>query len=233
MKVLVVDDDPDIAEAVNMCFTLRWPDATILEAPDGATAVRMVSESSPDVVILDIGLPDMNGFQVCQLIRESSDVPIVMLTARGDQVDKVRGLELGADDYITKPFNHIELLARIRAVLRRVHAGMVEAVDDPFEKGGLTFEFSGHEVRYNGEKLLLTPLEYNLLFHLVRGYPRVVQHRTLLGKVWGAEYVNETDYLKVHVQRIRAKFAAIAPGFDPITNERGVGYRLSLPDAAD
>ena len=119
MKVLVVDDDPDIAEAVGICFALRWPDAEVIDAPDGETALARFAQDTPDVVILDLGLPDMNGLDVCRSIRETSQVPILILTARGGEINKVRGLELGADDYVTKPFSHLELLARVRAVLRR------------------------------------------------------------------------------------------------------------------
>ena len=122
MKVLVVDDDPDIVEAVSICFALRWPDAELVDAPDGATALSTFESEEPDVVILDLGLPDMNGLEVCRKIRETSEVPILILTARGGELNKVQGLEMGADDYITKPFSHLELLARIKAVLRRAAA---------------------------------------------------------------------------------------------------------------
>ena len=122
MKVLVVDDDPDIVEAVNICFALRWPDAEVVDAPDGTTALSTFEAEEPDVVILDLGLPDMNGLEVCKTIREDSQVPILILTARGGELNKVQGLEMGADDYITKPFSHLEPLARIKAVLRRASA---------------------------------------------------------------------------------------------------------------
>jgi len=230
MKVLVVDDDPDIVEAVNICFALRWPDAEVGEAPDGRTALDRVENDTPDVVILDLGLPDLSGFEVCEEIRKTSQVPILILTARGGEVNKVRGLELGADDYITKPFSHIELLARIRAVLRRANARPPGGDEAPFEAGGMTFDFRAHEVLFRDQRLQLTPIEYSLLYHLTQNWPRVVLHRTLLAKVWGREYVDETDYLKVHVQRIRSKFTAVDPETDPIATERGVGYRLALTD---
>ena len=228
MKVLVVDDDPDIAEAVTLCFELRWPGAEVIEAADGKTAIEQVRRENPDIVVLDVGLPDMTGFDVMRSIRETSEVPVVMLTARDRHMDKVKGLEFGADDYVTKPFNAMELLARIRAVLRRTHRDPDESETEMFEENGLRFDFAAHEVTYNGEKVPLTPLEYKLLAQFVQGYPRVVPHEKLLRSVWGSEYVTETDYLKVHVQRIRSKFGAIVPGFDPIANERGVGYRLNL-----
>jgi DNA-binding response OmpR family regulator len=228
MKVLVVDDDPDIVEAVSICFALRWPDAEVVEAPDGETAVAKFDSETPDVVILDLGLPDMNGLDVCTRIRERSQVPILILTARGGEMNKVRGLELGADDYITKPFSHLELLARIKAVLRRAALSPLGANEAPFEHGSFRFDFAAHRIYWQGQQVQLTPTEYNLLYHLAKNYPNVVQHKTLLAKVWGHEYVDETDYLKVHVQRIRSKFAQVSPGVDPIANERGVGYRLSV-----
>ncbi|MEE9269980.1 MAG: response regulator transcription factor [Candidatus Krumholzibacteria bacterium] len=230
MKVLIVDDDPDILEAVNICFALRWEDAELFEALDGTTAIESFREHNPDVVILDLILPDIHGFEVCKTIRESSDVPVIMITARGGEVDKVKGLEMGADDYITKPFSHLELLARIRAVMRRYQLGAIGGHEQPFEKGPLTFDFAAHRVKYNGEQVPLTPLEWNLMYHLVKNYPNVVQHRTLLAKVWGREYIDEMDYLKVHVQRIRSKFNAVEDNVDVIANERGVGYRLSVVD---
>ncbi len=232
MKVLVVDDDPDIAEAVGICFALRWPDAEVIDAPDGETALARFAQDSPDVVILDLGLPDMNGLDVCRSIRETSQVPILILTARGGEMNKVRGLELGADDYVTKPFSHLELLARVRAVLRRSDVHLLGTDEAPFEAGRLKFDFAAHRVYFDGHEVQLTPTEYNLLYHLTKNYPNVVQHKTLLAKVWGREYVDETDYLKVHVQRIRGKFATVAPSADPIANERGIGYRLAVDGAA-
>lgn len=228
MKVLVVDDDPDIAEAVTLCFNLRWPDAEVLDAADGKSAIEQVRRENPDIVVLDVGLPDMTGFDVMRSIRETSEVPVVMLTARDRHMDKVKGLEFGADDYVTKPFNAMELLARIRAVLRRTQRDSDVSEPETFDENGLRFDFAAHEVTYNSQKIPLTPLEYKLLAQFVQGYPSVVPHEKLLRAVWGAEYVTETDYLKVHVQRIRSKFGAVVPGFDPIANERGVGYRLNL-----
>jgi DNA-binding response OmpR family regulator len=227
MKVLVVDDDPDIVEAVSICFALRWPDTELVDAPDGTTALAAFEAEDPDVIILDLGLPDMSGLEVCKTIREDSQVPILILTARGGELNKVQGLEMGADDYITKPFSHLELLARIKAVLRRASAPPPGAANSTFEDGDFKFDFQAHRV-YAGENAVqLTKTEYGLLYHLTMNFPNVVTHRTLLAKVWGREYVDETDYLKVHVQRIRKKFDAVLPGFELIATERGTGYRLA------
>ncbi len=233
MKVLAVDDDPDIIEAVGICFALRWPEVELVQAPDGKTALERFKEEQPDVVILDIGLPDISGLDVCAQLRESTDVPIVMLTARDSELDMVRGLETGADDYITKPFSHLELLARIKAVMRRTAVGSVNSNQASFVDGPFEFNYADHSVSYDGEKVPLTPTEYNLLYHLTKNHPNVVEHRTLLAKVWGREYIDETEYLKVHVQRIRAKFAEVSAKADPIETERGVGYRLNLRQMAE
>lgn len=227
MKVLVVDDDPDIVEAVSICFALRWPDAELVDAPDGTTALSTFEAEEPDVVILDLGLPDMNGLEVCKTIRENSQVPILILTARGGELNKVQGLEMGADDYITKPFSHLELLARIKAVMRRATAPPPGGEGEAFEEGDFKFDFAAHRVFAGDTAVQLTKTEYGLLFHLTKNYPNVVQHKTLLAKVWGREYIDETDYLKVHVQRIRRKFEEARSGLDPIATERGIGYRLS------
>jgi DNA-binding response OmpR family regulator len=227
MKVLVVDDDPDIVEAVSICFALRWPDAELVDAPDGTTALSTFKAEEPDVVILDLGLPDMNGLEVCKKIREDSQVPILILTARGGELNKVQGLEMGADDYITKPFSHLELLARIKAVMRRASAPEPGGEGEPFGEGDFKFDFAAHRVYAGDTPIQLTKTEYGLLFHLTKNYPNVVLHKTLLAKVWGREYINETDYLKVHVQRIRKKFSDAVPGNDPIATDRGMGYRLS------
>ena len=230
MKILVVDDDPDIVEAVNICFALRWPDAEVLEAPDGNTALTRLAQDEPDVVILDLGLPDMDGFEVCADMRKFSQVPILILTARGGEVNRVRGLELGADDYITKPFSHIQLLARIQAVLRRTSAPLPGGDEAPFEMGGMTFDFRAREVHFKNRRLELTPTEYSLVYHLTKNWPNAILYKTLLAKVWGREYVDETDYLKVHIDRIQSKFASVDPKAEPIAAERGVGYRLALTD---
>src|SRR3990172_7676529 len=136
MKVLIVDDEPDVIEVVNLCFNLRWPEAEVASATNGEDGLRLVEDEKPDLILLDIMLPDTDGFRLCQEIRRFSDVPIVMLTARAGEVDKVRGLEMGADDYVTKPFSHLELLARVRAVLRR-YESQLPAIGEVFESGDL------------------------------------------------------------------------------------------------
>jgi DNA-binding response OmpR family regulator len=225
LKVLVVDDEPDVREVVNLCFGLRWPEADVVSASDGDDALRIIEGEKPELVLLDVVLPGMDGFQICQEIRRFSDVPIVMLSARDAEVDKVRGLEMGADDYITKPFSHLELLARVRAVLRR-YQNQLPAVGEVFESGDLQIDFASRQVTVRGSAVRLTPTEYSLLFHLTRNAGRVLPHHTLLAKVWGREYTDEIDYLKVYIRRLRQKLEGDEDSIGRIVSERGVGYKF-------
>jgi DNA-binding response OmpR family regulator len=225
MKVLVIDDEPDVVEVVNLCFGLRWPDAEVDSAYDGEEGLKAVERNPPDLILLDIVLPSMDGFEVCQEVRRISDVPIVMVSARDSEVDKVRGLEMGADDYITKPFSHLELLARVRAVLRR-YQSQLPAVGEVFESGDLRIDYASRSVSVCGEQVRLTPTEYSLLFHLTRNVGRVLPHHTLLAKVWGREYTDEIDYLKVYIRRLRQKLENDPDTVGRIISERGVGYKF-------
>jgi two-component system KDP operon response regulator KdpE len=226
MRILVVDDEPDVVESVRLGFTLQWREVDVIGANTGEAALDVVEHERPDIVLLDIGLPDMDGFEVLRQIRAFSDVPVVMLTAHDDSMDKVKGLELGADDYVTKPFNHLELMARVKAVLRRLDMPAPASRSPSFRSGDLEVDFARQEARLRGERLDLTPTEYKLLYHLVRNAGHVLQHGTLLAKVWGREYVDEVDYIRVYIRRLRDKL-----GDDPdnpryIRTERGLGYRF-------
>lgn len=225
MKVLVVDDEPDVIEVVNLCFGLRWAEAEVSAAKTGEEALKMIEQDRPDIVLLDIVLPGIDGFQVCQEIRSFSDVPIIMLSARDAEMDKVRGLEMGADDYITKPFSHLELLARVRAVMRR-YRSQLPAVGEVFESGDLRIDYASRQVMVRGKPVRLTPTEYSLLFHLSRNAGRVLPHHTLLAKVWGREYTDEIDYLKVYIRRLRQKLEGDPETIGRIVSERGVGYKF-------
>lgn len=226
MKILVVEDEPDMAEVINVALTMHWADCQVLVTAEGERAVDLVEQEHPDVVLLDIGLPGMDGYAVCKDIRAFSDVPIIMLTVRDQESDKVRGLELGADDYITKPFGHLELLARIRAVLRRAQMPTPTSKAPDFVCGRLAINFARQEVTVGGQKVAMTPTEYNLLYHLVRNAGQVLPHSTLLAKVWGHEYKEELDYLKVYIRRLREKIEADPQNPRHIVTERGVGYRF-------
>src|SRR5687767_15957459 len=152
MRLLVIDDEPDVVESVRLGFTLQWREVDVLEASDGDTALDVVEQERPDIVLLDIGLPGMDGFEVLRQIRAFSDVPVLMLTARDDAMDKVKGLELGADDYVTKPFNHLELLARMKAVLRRLDMPAPMNRLPSFRSGELEVDFTAQEARLGGER---------------------------------------------------------------------------------
>jgi two-component system KDP operon response regulator KdpE len=229
LKILIVDDAPEVIESVRLGFTLQWRDVEIVSALDGQSGLDLVETEVPDIVLLDIGLPDVDGFQIVRSIREFSDVPIVMLTARDDAMDKVKGLELGADDYVTKPFNHLELLARVNAVLRRLDLPSPRSRTPSFRSGDLEVDFSAQEARLGGRPLDLTPTEYKLLYHLVRNAGRVLQHATLLARVWGREYVNEIDYLRVYIRRLRDKLLDDPEKPKYIQTQRGVGYKFVGP----
>jgi two-component system KDP operon response regulator KdpE len=229
MRILVVDDEPDVVESVRLGFTLQWREVEVLGAATGEAALDIVERQAPDIVLLDVGLPDKDGFAVLRELRAFSDVPVVMLTARDDAMDKVKGLELGADDYVTKPFNHLELMARVKAVLRRLDMPAPASRAPSFRSGDLEVDFAKQEVRLRGERVELTPTEYKLLYHLVRNAGHVLQHGTLLAKVWGREYVDEVDYIRVYIRRLREKL-----GDDPehpryIQTERRLGYRFLAP----
>ena len=233
MRILVVDDEPDLVESVRLGFALQWREVEVLEAATGEAALDAVERGRPDIVLLDVGLPDLDGFAVLREIRRFSDVPVVMLTARDDAMDKVKGLELGADDYVTKPFNHLELMARVKAVLRRHDMPAPASRAPSFRSGDLEVDFATQEARLRGERLDLTATEYKVLYHLVRNAGHVLQHGTLLAKVWGREYVDEVDYIRVYIRRLREKL-----GDDPehpryIATERRLGYRFLAPPLPD
>jgi two-component system KDP operon response regulator KdpE len=226
MRILVVDDAPDVVESVRLGFTLQWRDVERLLARACAEDLDVVEQARPDIVLLDVGLPGLDGFGVLREIRLFSDVPVVMLTARDDAMDKVKGLELGADDYVTKPFNHLELMARVRAVLRRHEMPPPTSRAPSFRALDLEVDFAAHEARLRGVRLDLTPTEYKLLYHLVRNAGHVLQHGTLLAKVWGREYLDEVDYLRVYVRRLRDKLGDDSDHPRYIRTERGLGYRF-------
>lgn len=226
MKVLVVDDAKEVVESVGLGLSLHWREVEVLGASDGEAALDLVERETPSMVLLDIGLPGKDGYDVLKEIRAFSDVPVIMLTARDDAMDKVKGLELGADDYITKPFNHLELLARMKAVLRRLDMPAPATRAPSFVAKELEVDFAAQEARLRGEPVDLTPIEYKLLYHLVRNAGQILPHATLLAKVWGREYVDEVDYVRVYMRRLREKLGDDADHPHYIKTERGLGYRF-------
>ena len=228
LNVLIAEDAGDVAKAVAFGVRMAWPDCHVTIAADGAEALRRFGEHQPDIVILDVEMPPPDGFAVCQHIRARSDVPILMLTVRDDTVDKVRALDMGADDYLTKPFDPLELLARLRALLRRTHAPVAPSTPT-LTLGDIALDPNAHTVQVRGQVVRLTATEYRLLDVLMRHAGTVLSHQFLLEQAWGPEYVGDTQYLKVFVRRLRQKLGDDVEHPRYIQTEWGVGYRFALP----
>ncbi|MBI2958556.1 MAG: response regulator transcription factor [Chloroflexi bacterium] len=227
MKVLIIDDEPEIVEALSLAFNLQWQNWEVITAQDGETGVTMFNRESPDVVVLDIAMPGIDGYEALRRIRSISDVPVLMLTVRSEEMDKVKALEMGADDYITKPFGTLELMARIRAILRRSEVPSAPTVHASIVCGDLSMDFASREVLAYGKPVKLTPIEYNLLAHLVRNAGRVMSHGALISKVWGSENSGDLISLKVYVRRLRQKVEKDPSSPVYILTERGIGYRFA------
>ncbi|MDD5288969.1 MAG: response regulator transcription factor [Dehalococcoidales bacterium] len=223
-KILLVDDDVTIVKFVRANLEANKYAVTV--AINGKEALQMIEQELPDLVLLDIMMPEMDGFEVCRRLREWSNVPIIMLTARGDEIDKVRCLEMGADDYISKPFGVNELMARAKAVLRRAGIKSTTAPKPSFTTGELEVNFNERRVTVAGKEVKLTPTEYNLLQELALNAGKVLTHTHLLQKIWGPEYQGENQYLHVFVRRLRIKLESEANKKPYITTVSGVGYKL-------
>lgn len=223
--VLVVDDDVQILRYIRR--TLELEGYQTLTATDGRAALEVMEQETPDLIILDIMLPEIDGYSVCERIREFSTVPIVMVTARGNDDEKVRGFELGADDYVTKPFSIVELLARVKAVLRRSKISGAVAAPAIYRSDGLEVNFASRSVTVEDRQVNLTPTEFNLLQELVLNRGKVLTHSHLLQKVWGSEYRDEKEYLHVFIGRLRAKLHLDPKDQRYIKTIPGVGYQFS------
>jgi DNA-binding response OmpR family regulator len=223
-RILVVDDEPRMRRFMHMNLDLEG--YHVIEASNGLEAITRVREDLPALVLLDVMMPEMDGFEALRMIREISNVPVIMLTVKSDEEDKVRGLELGADDYVTKPFGPREMASRIKAVLRRAEMPTssdqsVIKVDDRFQ-----IDFNHRQVVVDGEAIKLRPTEYRLLYHLVNNAGWTMPHETLLAKVWGHEYRDETHYLRLYITYLRHKIEEDPSDPQYILTERGVGYRF-------
>ena len=223
-RILVVDDEPRMIRFIRMNLDLEG--FSVYEAYDGKDALRKLREVMPSLVILDVMMPKMDGFDTLEMMRELSSVPVIMLTARSDEDDLVRGLELGADDYVTKPFSPRELVSRVRAVLRRTQPPASRGKGPILIDDRLRIDFDRHEVFVDDKLVKLRPTEYRLLFHLVSNAGWVVEHEQLLGKVWGYEYQGETHYVRLYVNYLRGKLEEDPRNPKYILTERGIGYRF-------
>ena len=223
-RILVVDDEERMVRFIRL--NLEHDGFRVVEAFNGTQAINKVRSSLPDLVLLDVMMPDLDGFEVLKIIREVSSVPVIMLTAKGEEDDRVRGLELGADDYITKPFSPRELVSRVRAVLRRTEtpSSPMHGLLDIDEH--LKIDFDRREVWVDGKLVKLRPTEYRLLYHLVQNTGWVVTHDQLLAKVWGYEYRDEPHYVRLYINYLRKKIEEDPANPKYILTERGIGYRF-------
>jgi DNA-binding response OmpR family regulator len=220
--ILVVDDEPRYVRWITV--NLRASGYRVLTAADGQTALDLTAGERPDLVLLDIGLPVLNGLEVCRRIREFSTVPIIMLTAKAAEADKVAGLDAGADDYLPKPFGPPELMARVRAVLRRARYAESPTAEPVFQHGDLEIDFARHAVSRGGEPVTLTPTEYKLLVQLARHAGRVLVPEELLTAVWGPEYRDETQHVRLYVSRLRRKIEPDPEQPRYVLTKPGIGY---------
>ena len=224
MKILVVEDDQSIIESISIILDMRWPEAELISTSLGEEGVNLVESGNPDLVILDLGLPDISGFEVLKSIRLFSNVPVVILTVRGEEADVTKGLEWGADDYVVKPFRQAEFLSRLRAVLRR--AGPVDDTT-PVVCGRLHYYPAIRHLVYDGKEVGLTRNENRLFETLIRKAGYVVTHSELAESLFGDDYPEATDSIKVHVQRLRKKIEADPGNPQIILNKPGLGYMVS------
>lgn len=222
--ILVVDDEERMARFIRL--NLEQDGFHVVEAHRGMQAIEAVRVEMPDVVVLDVMMPDLDGFEVLKIIRETSSVPVIMLTAKGEEEDRVRGLELGADDYVTKPFSPRELVSRVRAVIRRSDSAGLTTREVIDVDGRLRIDFGRREVWVDGEQVKLRPTEYRLLYHLVQNAGWVMTYDQLLTKVWGYEYRDEPHYVRLYINYLRQKLEKDPADPQYILTERGVGYRF-------
>jgi DNA-binding response OmpR family regulator len=223
-RILVVDDEERMVRFIRM--NLEHDGFQVSEAFNGKQAIQKIRDVTPDLILLDVMMPDLDGFEVLETVREVSQVPVIMLTAKGEEDDRVRGLELGADDYVTKPFSPRELVSRVKAVLRRTESasGSMHGLIDVDDR--LKIDFDRREIWLEGKLVKLRPTEYRMLYHLVQNAGWVVTHDQLLTKVWGYEYRDEPHYVRLYINYLRQKLEADPSNPKYILTERGVGYRF-------
>jgi two-component system, OmpR family, response regulator VicR len=222
MKVIIVEDEKSIVDAVNVAFEFRWPEVNIIAANNGREGIELIRSGHPDVVILDINLPDISGFNVLKEVRTFSSVPVIILTVRADDADVLKGLEAGADDYVIKPFNYLTLLARIKAVLRRSENVTLKNSQDTVVSPRLKIDFVNQKVILENELVKLTPVEYHLLIFLVKNKGNLVTYKSMMEDIWGTKYQGDTKNLRLYIRRLRNKLKDNPPQM--IINQRDSGY---------
>lgn len=225
MKILIVDDDPNIRQLLQL--TLQVEGYEVVQAEDGARALSLLEREPVDLIVLDLMLPEVDGWQVCRKVRETSEIPIIMLTAKDDEVDTILGLKLGADDYITKPFSPRELVARVEAVTRRTtrgNGGSPHILTFP----GLSIDQTRRQVKLNGEDLEVSPKEFEILWEMGQRPGQVYTRESLLDKIWGYDYFGTTRTVDVHIKRLRAKMEQTQSHYSYIQTVWGVGYKFEV-----
>ena len=226
MKVLIIEDDDNVVEAVSLCLQLRWPEVTLSTTAEGTEGIEILESGSFDIVILDINLPDIDGFEILKRIRSFSNVPVIILTVREKEEDQVRGLEMGADDYIVKPFSPRDVIARVSSVIRRAGVHKV-TTEQPFVvQGKLILNLATNEVQLGGEIAKLTPNESKVLYILMNNAEHTISSETISQEVWGKEYLN-TNPIRTYIRRLRDKLKDKPPQI--ILSKRGEGYRFVSP----
>ncbi|MFR9949344.1 response regulator [Corynebacterium striatum] len=230
-NILIVEDEESLADP--LAFLLRKEGFDVILASDGPTALEQFANNTVDIVLLDLMLPGMSGTDVCKQLRATSSVPVIMVTARDSEIEKVVGLELGADDYVTKPYSSRELIARIRAVLRRGHDVSAESQEEGLEEqilegGRVRMDVERHIVMVDGEEVSMPLKEFDLLEYLLRNAGRVLTRGQLIDRIWGADYVGDTKTLDVHVKRLRSKIEAEPSRPQHLVTVRGLGYKFEL-----
>ncbi len=227
MKILIIEDNPEIIETISQTFQLRWPEVNLISTFLGKEGVELAKKELPDIVILDLGLPDIDGFQVLQQIRGFSDVLLVILTVRGEEEVRIRGLEEGADDYVVKPFSPGELVARLRALLRRsqIPETTAKVADESFISGNLRIDLASQSVFIDDKLLLISPREYELLYHLVSNKGMVLSNEVLMKEVF-PEHRGDTRFLEVYIKKLREKLEANPDNPKMILKEGRAGYKF-------
>jgi len=225
-KILVIDDEVDMTRAIHLTINVQEPSWIVIESNSGENGLLKLDEEKPDLVLLDLRMPDLNGFEVLKLIRQFSNVPVIILTVDDNELKEVKALDKGADDYIVKPFGHLELLAHIRSVLRRTQ-GLSLDNHEPYISDNIKIDFNNRIVKLEGNIVSLTSTEFALLEILVENAGQVIPFEVLLGKIWGHNYLDNKDYLKVYIRKLRLKLEKNPSNPEFIVTVNGLGYKFA------
>jgi len=228
VKALIIEDDPEIVESISLALKIRWPDTQIISTHLGRKGIELAETGEPDIIILDLGLPDISGFEVLKEVRSFSAAPIIILTVKGDEGDIVRGLEWGADDYIVKPCGQLELLARVKARIRDKNR---YSDDSPLSYGSLRFNPANRQLLNRSSEIKVTAIEARIIHHLMRNNGHIVTYSDLAEEVWGEEYPGSVDSLRVHIRRLREKIEDSPGNPKIILTKAGLGYYLGKPES--